>query len=469
MLGSSFGDEGKILVKNICCLGAGYVGGPTMAIIASKCPQIKVTIVDINEEKIKQWNTGDIPIHEPQLKELVIDRLNKNLFFSTNVSRGIEEADMIFISVNTPTKTYGIGKNYGSDLTMVESAAKMIGMFSKNDKIIVEKSTVPCGTSEMILKTIKSNSPIKDLHFEILSNPEFLAEGSAIKDLQFPSRILIGGNLTPIGREAQEKLSIIYETWVPKDKILLMSTSSSELSKLASNAMLAQRISSINSLSALSEKVGGDIRKVSLAIGKDERIGDQFLNPSIGFGGSCFKKDILNLVYISQYHGLNEVAQYWKSVLDINEYQKERFIKMIFSMIGGSLRDKKVAILGYSFKNSTGDTRETPSLDIIFGLYNEMATINIYDPVVSINQIKKEMTMNDMLNRTMIHEDVEECCKDCQAIIICTDWIIFNSLHYKKIYQRMSKPAHIFDGKMMFSDEKRNELEKIGFSFHTIG
>lgn len=471
MLGSSAanGDGRKVRVKSICCLGAGYVGGPTMAIIASKCPGTKVTITDINEERIRDWNNGEIPIHEPGLKEIVIECLNKNLFFSTNVSKGIEEADMIFISVNTPTKTYGIGKDYGSDLTMVESASRMIGKYSKGNKIVVEKSTVPCGTSAMILKTIKSTCPLQELHFEILNNPEFLAEGSAMKDLEFPNRVLIGGNNSAQGKEAQELLAEVYESWVPREKILLMSTSSSELSKLAANAMLAQRISSINALSALSSSIDGDIRMVSKAIGMDKRIGNQFLNPSIGFGGSCFKKDILNLVYISQYYGLKEVSQYWMAVLDINEYQKKRFINMIFSFIGGTMKDKKMALLGYAFKNGTGDTRETPSRDIIAGLYDEMATIHIFDPVVSKNQIAKEMMIDNMSKRTIIYDDVNECCSDCQAIIICTDWIMFDDLEFVNIYKEMCKPAYIFDGRLMFDDDRKRELEEIGFNYHTIG
>ena len=378
-------------IKNICCIGAGYVGGPTMAVIALKCPQINVIVVDNNSEKIKRWNGSldNLPVYEPGLAEIIKEVRGRNLSFSNNIKDAIEKSEMIFMAVNTPTKSEGEGAGMAADLKYVIACAKDIAKYSKNDKIVIEKSTLPVKTAEKIKEILEENT--SGIHFEILSNPEFLAEGTAIQDLFKSDRVLIGGDNTPSGQKAVKALSDIYSNWIPKEKIITTNVWSSELSKLASNAMLAQRISSINSLSALCEKTGADIAEISMAIGMDHRIGTHFLRASVGFGGSCFQKDILNLAYLCKFYGLDEVAEYWHQVVKINDYQKNRFVKKIRDSFNGDITKKKVALFGWSFKKGTKDTRESPSIHVACKLLLLGAEIIIFDPLVEIEQVNSDI------------------------------------------------------------------------------
>ncbi|MDP5026599.1 MAG: nucleotide sugar dehydrogenase, partial [Flavobacterium sp.] len=380
------------MITNICCIGAGYVGGPTMAIIAQKCPHIKVTVVDLNEKRIAAWNDPDvenIPIYEPGLSDVVAEARGRNLFFSTEVDKAIDQADMIFISVNTPTKTYGVGKGMAADLKYIELCARQIARVAKNDKIVVEKSTLPVRTASAI-KNILDNTG-NGVNFQILSNPEFLAEGTAVEDLFAPDRVLIGGDSTPEGQKAIQLLVDVYANWVPKDKILTTNVWSSELSKLTANAFLAQRVSSINALSELCEKTGADVNEVARAIGMDSRIGPKFLKSSVGFGGSCFQKDILNLVYIAKSYGLNEVADYWEQVIIMNDHQKRRFAKNIIKTLYNTVSGKKIAFLGWAFKKDTNDTRESAAIYVADDLLHEQANISVFDPKVSTEQIQSDL------------------------------------------------------------------------------
>ena len=378
-------------IKSICCIGAGYVGGPTMAVIAMKCPNIKVTVVDLNAQRIAAWNGSleKLPIYEPGLSEVVSEARGRNLFFSTEVDKAIDESEMIFMAVNTPTKTEGEGAGMAADLKHVVSCAKTIARVSKTDKIVIEKSTLPVRTAEKIKEILDSEG--NGVNFEILSNPEFLAEGSAIQDLFKSDRVLIGGDQTITGKKATKALVDIYTNWIPREKIITTNIWSSELSKLASNAMLAQRVSSINSLSALCEKTGADINELSKAIGMDHRIGPRFLKASVGFGGSCFQKDILNLVYLCKHYGLNEIAEYWHQVVKINNHQKERFAQKIIDTSNGQIKDKKVALLGWAFKPKTNDSRETPAAHVAVQLLEKGALIEVHDPMISLEQIKKDL------------------------------------------------------------------------------
>ena len=380
-------------INNICCIGAGYVGGPTMAVIAQKCPEINVTVVDINEKRIAAWNDEDvenIPIYEPGLSEIVAEARDRNLFFSTNVDQAIDQADMIFISVNTPTKTYGIGKGMAADLKYIELCARQIARVAKDDKIVVEKSTLPVRTAQA-LKNILDNTG-NGVNYQILSNPEFLAEGTAVDDLMNPDRVLIGGDIdTPEGEEAIQALVDIYAHWVPVEQILTTNVWSSELSKLTANAFLAQRVSSINAMSELCEKTGADVNEVSRAVGMDSRIGSKFLKSSVGFGGSCFQKDILNLVYIAQSFGLNEVADYWHQVIIMNDHQKKRFAAKMVQTLFNTVSGKKIALLGWAFKKDTNDTRESAAIYVADYLLNEQAEIVVYDPKVTEEQIYADL------------------------------------------------------------------------------
>ena len=364
-------------IKNICCIGAGYVGGPTMAVIALKCPNINITVVDSNPDRIKAWNgpLDKLPIYEPGLSGVIKETRGKNLFFSDDIAGNIEKAEMIFMAVNTPTKTEGEGAGMAADLSYVEHCARDIAKYSKSDKIVIEKSTLPVRTAEKIKEILEENSD--NIHFEILSNPEFLAEGTAIQDLFKSDRVLIGGDPTETGQKAVQALVKVYSKWIPKEKILTTNVWSSELAKLSSNAMLAQRVSSINSLSALCEKTGANIDELSNAIGMDHRIGSKFLKASVGFGGSCFQKDILNLVYLCNYYGLEEVASYWKGVIDINNYQKSRFSKKIIDSLFKTVNDKNISIFGWAFKKNTNDSRESAAIYICDQLIEEGANINL--------------------------------------------------------------------------------------------
>jgi len=419
-------------IKNICCIGAGYVGGPTMAVIALKCPHINVTVVDANPDKIKAWNgpLDKLPIYEPGLAEVVGEARGRNLFFSDDIPNNIEKAEMIFMAVNTPTKTEGEGAGMAADLRYVETCARDIAKYSKSDKIVIEKSTLPVRTAEKIKEILEENST--DIHFEILSNPEFLAEGTAIQDLFKSDRVLIGGDETQSGQKAVQALVDIYSNWIPKEKILTTNVWSSELAKLASNAMLAQRISSINSLSALCEKTGANIDELSKAIGMDHRIGPHFLKASVGFGGSCFQKDILNLVYLCKHYGLDEVAEYWHQVVKINDYQKDRFAQKIIDHFGGDLKNKKILILGWAFKANTNDIRESPAIDVSKKLYKNGANLEIYDPIVEQNKIYKVLkSWEKFKNDIIIKQNQSSEIEFYDAIVLLTEWEVFKSYNYQ--------------------------------------
>ncbi|HBK82490.1 MAG TPA: nucleotide sugar dehydrogenase [Flavobacterium sp.] len=461
------------MIKNICCIGAGYVGGPTMAIIAQKCPHIKVTVVDLNEKRIADWNDPDvskIPIYEPGLSEIVAEARGRNLFFSTQVDNAIQEADMIFISVNTPTKTYGVGKGMAADLKYIELCARQIARVAQSDKIVVEKSTLPVRTASAI-KSILDHTG-NGVKFQILSNPEFLAEGTAVEDLLAPDRVLIGGDTTEDGQRAIQSLVDIYANWVPKSQILTTNVWSSELSKLTANAFLAQRVSSINAMSELCEKTGADVNEVARAIGMDSRIGSKFLKSSVGFGGSCFQKDILNLVYIAKSYGLNEVADYWEQVIIINDHQKKRFAKNIIKTLYNTVSGKKIAFLGWAFKKDTNDTRESAAIYVADDLLAEHAKVVVYDPKVGENQIYYDLdyletrTASENKNGLQVNTNPYEACKDAHAIAILTEWDEFKSYDWQKIYNQMQKPAFVFDGRNLL---EKNKLEKIGFVYQAIG
>ena len=460
-------------ITKICCIGAGYVGGPTMAIIAQKCPTIKVTVVDLNAERIAAWNNPDvdaIPIYEPGLGAIVAEARNRNLFFSTDVESAIDEAQMIFISVNTPTKTYGSGKGMAADLKYIELCARQIAKIAKNNKIVVEKSTLPVRTAEAIKSILdKTGNGVK---FQILSNPEFLAEGTAVQDLLNPDRVLIGGDTTEEGQVAIQKLVSIYSNWVPAAQILTTNLWSSELSKLTANAFLAQRISSINAISELCEKTGADVNEVAKAIGMDSRIGSKFLKASVGFGGSCFQKDILNLVYISKSFGLNEVADYWEQVIIMNDHQKERFSKNIITTLYNTISGKKIAFLGWAFKKDTNDTRESAAIYVADYLLNEQANIAVYDPKVPEKKILADMdyleTRSSESNKKgiTVFDAPYETCKNAHAIAILTEWDEFKTYDWQKIYDGMQKPAFVFDGRNVLD---RKKLTEIGFVYQCIG
>lgn len=460
-------------VENICCIGAGYVGGPTMAVIALKNPHIKVNIVDINAQRITDWNDSDLeklPIYEPGLADVVKETRGRNLFFSTDVEQGIKEADMIFISVNTPTKTYGKGKGQAADLKYIELCARQIAKVAQRDKIVVEKSTLPVRTAEAI-SDILSNSE-SGFNFEILSNPEFLAEGTAIEDLLNPDRVLIGGDNTASGQEAKDALSSIYEAWIPKERVLQTNVWSSELSKLTANAFLAQRISSINAMSALCEKTEADVDEIAKAIGMDSRIGPKFLKSSVGFGGSCFQKDVLNLVYIAKSYGLEEVAEYWDQVIKLNDYQKRRFADKIIKESYNTVSEKKIAFLGWAFKKDTNDTRESAAIYVADHLLDEQAEIVVYDPKVSEERVYADLeylnthSSEEIRNRVKVVSTTFEAVDNAHAITVLTEWDEFKAYDWSEIYTKVLKPANIFDGRNILDKEK---LVNVGFNVYNIG
>ena len=462
------------MVKSICCIGAGYVGGPTMAVLALKNPEIKITVVDVNQERINAWNDTNLdllPVYEPGLAEIIAKTRNVNLFFSTDVDQAIDEAEMIFISVNTPTKTYGVGKGMAADLKYIELCARQIARVATSPKIVVEKSTLPVRTASTI-KTILKNSE-NNVAFEILSNPEFLAEGTAISDLLNPDRVLIGGDYhTTQGKKAINTLVSIYENWVPSNKIITTNIWSSELSKLTANAFLAQRISSINAMSAICEATEANIDEVAYAIGKDSRIGEKFLKASVGFGGSCFQKDILNLVYIAQSFGLNEVAAYWEQVILMNNYQKKRFARKIVSEMFNTVSGKKIALLGWAFKKDTNDSRESAAIDIANYLIEEQAELHIYDPKVTSQQILSDLEritnlpINQLSSKITIHSNSSEIFQKAHAVVILTEWDAFKSYDYEAIKKQMFEPAFLFDGRNILDPTK---IKQIGFQYYGIG
>ncbi len=447
--------------KTILCIGAGYVGGPTMAMIAAKCPEYKVTVADINADRIARWNSDRLPIYEPGLEQLVAQSRGRNLFFTTDVEKGIRESKIIFVSVNTPTKTFGSGAGKAADLQFWEKSARLIMECATEDKIVVEKSTLPVRAAEAIHRILQSNT--KGLNFSVLSNPEFLAEGTAVADLEHPDRVLIGSMTTPDGHDSMERLVEIYAHWVPREKILTTNVWSSEMSKLVSNAMLAQRISSINSISALCEKTEADIQEVSHAIGMDSRIGSKFLRAGVGFGGSCFKKDILNLVYLCECYNLPEVAAYWEQVVRMNEYQERRFAERIVKNMFNTVSNKRIALFGFAFKADTGDTRESPAIHISNLLIGEHASLAIYDPKAMENA-RADLAGTE--GKIEYFDDPYEAVRGAHAIALITDWKEFTTYDYGKIFTLMEKPAFIFDGRNIL-DHKC--LYSIGFNVFPLG
>ncbi len=473
----------KYTIKNICCIGAGYVGGPTMSVIASKCPNINVNVVDINKEKIKSWNDlnlENLPIYEPGLKEIINKCRGKNLFFSSDIETNISSADMIFISVNTPTKKKGLGAGEASDLKWVEASARQVAKFASGHTIVVEKSTLPVKTAEVIMNILEASQPVgefKKKSFDVLSNPEFLSEGSAIQDLENPNRVLIGGeNINAI-----LALSNIYMKWVPKNKILHTNIWSSELAKLTANAFLAQRISSINSIGVLCEATGADVREVARAIGTDNRIGSKFLDAGPGFGGSCFKKDILNLVYLSKYFGLPEVANFWESVVTLNNWHQHRISNLIVKKLFGTITGKKICILGFAFKANTNDTRESAAISICKDLLDEGAFLSIHDPKVSSKQIEIDLnsaplsTSTDsleILNLNIVEsswyfaDNIIDSIEGADAIVVLTEWPEYSSLDWGKIARSVRNPCCVFDARSIL---KKEDVIKSGLNFWKIG
>jgi UDPglucose 6-dehydrogenase len=449
----------------ICCIGAGYVGGPTMAMIALKAPDIEVRVVDMNAARIAAWSSGKLPIYEPGLDEVVRKTHGKNLHFSTDVKGAIAAADIVFVAVNTPTKSYGVGAGRAADLRFIESVARTIAECANGPKIIVEKSTIPVKTAETIKDILAANG--RGIKFQVLSNPEFLAEGTAVADLLNPDRVLIGGERTPEGAAAVETLASVYARWVPRERIVSTNLWSSELSKLVANAFLAQRISSINSISALCEATGADVDEVANAIGRDSRIGPKFLKASVGFGGSCFQKDILNLTYLCEHFGLPEVASYWDGVVKMNDWQKHRFTAKIVRSLYNSVAEKKIAVLGFAFKKDTNDTRESAAIAVCRNLIAEQAKVSVYDPKVPAEEIRRDVLGTDAANPLLtVAASALEAVAGAHALAITTEWDEFKTLDFEKIYGLMSKPAFIFDGRNILDLQK---LKEIGFRVSGIG
>lgn len=447
--------------KSILCIGAGYVGGPTMAMIAAKCPDYTVTVADINEQRIAGWNSESMPIYEPGLYDVVKQARGRNLFFSTDVVQGIKDAYIIFVSVNTPTKTFGAGAGKAADLQYWEKCARLIAEHADSTKIVVEKSTLPVRAAEAIHRILQSNP--RGIEFHVLSNPEFLAEGTAIRDLESPDRVLIGSMTVPDSHEAMQALVDVYAHWVPRERIITTNVWSSEMSKLVSNAMLAQRISSINSISALCERTGADVSEVSYAVSRDSRIGSKFLRPGVGFGGSCFKKDILNLVYLCEQYNLHEVANYWEQVVLMNDYQERRFANRIAKAMFNTLSGKRIALFGFAFKADTGDTRESPAIYIAKMLIEEHAKLAIHDPQALPNA---RLDMKGYEDSVEYCDDPYAAAKGAHAIAVITDWKCFAELDYKRLFDSMEKPAFIFDGRNILDHKK---LFEIGFEVYPLG
>jgi len=447
--------------KNILCIGAGYVGGPTMTVIANKCPEYKVTVVDISQERIDAWNSDQLPLFEPGLFDRILKVRGKNLFFSTDIDTAIDQADIIFVSVNTPTKNFGEGAGKAVDLQFIEKTARRIKENARSNKIVVEKSTLPVRAAETLAKILHSGSNSVD--FEILSNPEFMAEGTGIRDMEFPDRILIGSRETPSGLAARQELVDLYRHWVPEKNLITTNLWSSELSKLVSNAFLAQRISSINSIAAICEVTEADVTEVSKAVGRDSRIGEKFLNAGPGFGGSCFRKDILNLVYLCEHYQLNEIAAFWEQVVTLNDYQMERFVKRILQAMFNTLVGKKIAVFGFAFKPDTGDTRDSPAIYICKRLLEEKAYLRISDPH-ALDNARKDLDGIDAGVEYL--EDPYKAAEGVHGLALVTEWAEYSKLDYKKIFDKMEKPAFIFDGRNHL-DHKA--LFDIGFNVYSVG
>ncbi|NQV10103.1 MAG: nucleotide sugar dehydrogenase [Cyanobacteria bacterium] len=456
-----------LTVRTICCIGAGYVGGPTMAVIADRCPGIQVTVVDLNAARIAAWNGADtaaLPVYEPGLAELVERCRGRNLHFSTEVDQAIAAADMVFLSVNTPTKTRGIGAGEASDLRWIEASARQVAAQAQGHTIVVEKSTLPVRTAETVKAILgayqehngaTATGPAKTKTFAVLSNPEFLAEGTAIEDLKNPDRVLIGGDETA----AIEALAEVYGHWVAPERILRTNLWSSELSKLTANAFLAQRISSINSIAALCEATGADVREVGRAIGSDSRIGKRFLAAGPGFGGSCFQKDILNLVYLCRHYRLEEVARYWQQVVELNNWQQQRIARLVVRRLFGTVSGKRIAVLGFAFKADTNDTRAAPAIRICHDLLEEGAHLAIHDPKVSSDQISADLGTPDSpggdglghgLNGEGSWESsasVLAAVRGADAVVVLTEWGAFAQLDWTAIAALMRRPAWLFDAR----------------------
>jgi len=448
-----------MFTKRIACIGAGYVGGPTMAMIAMKCPQYKVIVADLNKARIDAWQTDSLPIYEPGLLDVVQAARGRNLFFTTDIAGAIREAEIIFVSVNTPTKTFGEGAGRAADLQYWEKVAREILRESTSPKIVIEKSTLPVKTAQT-METIL-NAKGDGVHFEVISNPEFLAEGTAVKDLLEPDRVLIGSRETPEGLKARQEIVDIYANWVPAERIVTSNVWSAELSKLVANAFLAQRISSINSISALCEKTEANVREVAHAVGMDSRVGSRFLNASVGFGGSCFKKDILNLVYICESYGLHEVARYWESVITMNEYQEQRFVRAMIRAMFNTIVDKRIALFGFSFKADTSDTRESPAIFVARKLMEERARVVITDPKAIEN------ARHDLEGAPVEYaEDPYQAARGAHAVAIMTEWEEYRTLDWGKIYGSMEKPAFLFDGRNILDHKGLYEL---GFNVYPLG
>jgi UDPglucose 6-dehydrogenase len=449
------------MIKNILCIGAGYVGGPTMAVIAKHCPGITVVVADINAERVAAWQSGVPPIYEPGLEEVLRTSLGQNLYFTADVDGAIAEAEMIFVSVNTPTKMFGRGAGRAADLQYWERTARSILQHARDETIVVEKSTLPVRTAEAMERIFRNGRGHS--RFEVLSNPEFLAEGSAIADVEHPDRVLIGGATTASGQAAIQELVEIYARWVPRDRILTTNVWSSELSKLAANAFLAQRVSSINAISAICEQTGADVLEVARAVGTDRRIGSQFLRSGVGFGGSCFRKDILNLVYLCENYGLSEVARYWETVLEMNEYQKQRFVRRMVEAMFNTLADKRIAVFGFAFKADTGDTRESPAVQVCRELLAERAQVCVTDPR-ALDGARREL--GDTVPGLSFESDPYAAARGAHAIALLTDWAEYLALDYERIYAGMERPAFLFDGRNHLDREK---LYRIGFNVYSIG
>lgn len=445
--------------RNIACIGAGYIGGPTMAVIAQKNPDRKVMVVDISQERIDAWNSDALPIYEPGLEAIVASCRGKNLFFSTDVAGAIRECDILFVGVNTPTKTEGEGAGYASDLRYWEAAARTIAEEANGDKIVIEKSTVPVRTADAMAAILHTHP---EHTFTVLSNPEFLAEGSAVTDLLDPDRVLIGGPTDARGQAAVQALIEVYAAWVPRERIITTNVWSSELSKLAANAMLAQRISSVNAFSALCEATGADIEEVTAVLGMDHRIGKYFLKAGPGFGGSCFKKDVLNLVYLCRTYGLDDAADYWESVVTMNEVQQRRIVERMVKSLFNTLAGKRIALFGFAFKANTGDTRETPALTVAHLLNEEHAEIVVTDPKALRNAAKDLAG----LDRVTLEPDPYKAAEGCDAIVIMTEWACYRELDWKRIYASMRKSALLFDTRNLLDGRA---MKALGFTVLAVG